>query len=193
MSDATKKLDDLDAVRKIVEALEGFKADEQERILRWSREKIGMATSAPQKSLASTAATSTGGQVGTGQPRKDIRTFIDEKNPTADTHLAATIAYYYRFEAPEADRRDAIDTDFLRHALRLSGRPGALKHPGTALRNAVTTGLMDRVGAGSYTVNSVGENLVGMTLPAEGIKRPRRTKQQSKNVVKKTKVPKRTR
>jgi len=32
--------DDLDAVRTVVEALDGFEAKDQERIIRWTREKL---------------------------------------------------------------------------------------------------------------------------------------------------------
>src|SRR5229473_6579890 len=35
--------DDLEAVRTIVAALEGFDAKDKERILRWAREKLGLA------------------------------------------------------------------------------------------------------------------------------------------------------
>jgi hypothetical protein len=34
--------DDLEAVRLVADALEGFEANDQERIIRWVREKIGL-------------------------------------------------------------------------------------------------------------------------------------------------------
>ena len=37
----TKPTDDLEAVRAVVEALQGFDAGDQERIIRWAREKLG--------------------------------------------------------------------------------------------------------------------------------------------------------
>lgn len=37
----TKPTDDLEAVRAVVEALQGFEAGDQERIIRWAREKLG--------------------------------------------------------------------------------------------------------------------------------------------------------
>jgi hypothetical protein len=40
------KPDDLEAVRTIASALSGFSPEEQERILRWVREKIGLAPAA---------------------------------------------------------------------------------------------------------------------------------------------------
>jgi hypothetical protein len=38
-----KTKDDLEAVRAVTEALEGFEPSEQERIIRWSRERLGLA------------------------------------------------------------------------------------------------------------------------------------------------------
>jgi len=38
----TQAKDDLEAVRAVAAALNGFDADEQERIIRWAREKLGL-------------------------------------------------------------------------------------------------------------------------------------------------------
>jgi len=54
--------DDLEAVRAVVEALQGFDAGDQERIIRWAREKLGLVErpalppSAPAKQMPSPAA-----------------------------------------------------------------------------------------------------------------------------------------
>jgi|SRR5271165_524914 len=42
----TKPTDDLEAVRIVAEALQGFDARDQERIIRWAREKLGLAAAA---------------------------------------------------------------------------------------------------------------------------------------------------
>jgi hypothetical protein len=41
----TKPTDDLEAVRVVAEALQGFDARDQERIIRWAREKLGLVPS----------------------------------------------------------------------------------------------------------------------------------------------------
>jgi hypothetical protein len=41
-------------------------------------------------------------------------------------------------------------------------------HPEMTLNNAYMAGLLDRPEKGQYTINSVGENLVTMTLPGDG-------------------------
>ena len=50
----TKPTDDLEAVRVVAEALQGFDSQDQERIIRWAREKLGLvASSALQAPAAS--------------------------------------------------------------------------------------------------------------------------------------------
>ena len=44
--------DDLEAVRAVAAALEGFVADEQERIIRWAREKLNLPIAAPSPTAA---------------------------------------------------------------------------------------------------------------------------------------------
>jgi hypothetical protein len=44
----TKPNDDLEAVRIVAEALQGFDARDQERIIRWAREKLGLVASPAQ-------------------------------------------------------------------------------------------------------------------------------------------------
>jgi hypothetical protein len=44
---AKAKPDDYEAVRTVVATLESFDANDQERILRWAREKLGLADAAP--------------------------------------------------------------------------------------------------------------------------------------------------
>lgn len=171
-----QKPDDLKAVKIIRDALDGFQNDERERIIRWARESLGLPASAPAAGAsAEPANTQTAPPHPTpaaatpapaSKPAKDIATFVSEKNPQTDIQLATTVAYYYRFEAPANDRKDEIDATFLRDALRLAGRPGKLKKPLATLNNAHAKGLLDRGSErGTFAINAVGENLVGMTLP----------------------------
>ncbi|MGO9012527.1 MAG: hypothetical protein ACLQPN_20720 [Bryobacteraceae bacterium] len=101
-----------------------------------------------------------------------------EKDPRKDVQVAAVVAYYYRFEAPPAERKDAINKEDLQEAMRLAGRP-RFKNPLQTLTNAHTVGLLDRGSEkATFTLNSVGENLVAMTLPGTGNAaiRPKRAK-----------------
>ncbi len=118
----TTKPDDLEAVRNVVAALEGFDADSQERIVRWAREKLNLPI-APARSPAphipaipqqpeippspTVLPQSAVGGV------KDLKTFVTEKKPKNDVQFAAAVAYYYRFEAPSTQRKDEIGSDDL--------------------------------------------------------------------------------
>ncbi|MGH9720721.1 MAG: hypothetical protein ACRD8O_10955 [Bryobacteraceae bacterium] len=173
------KTDDLDAVRAVVDAIKDFKSDEQQRIIRWVAEKLGM----PQPYAASvhahgatpaappvtpTTPAPAAPPAGGAATAPDIKSFVAEKNPRSDVQFAATVAYYYRFEAPQAERKDAINKDDLQEAARKAGRD-RFKYPLQTLHNAHTLGLLDK-GAekATFSINSVGENLVAMTLPGDG-------------------------
>lgn len=162
--------DDLEAVRLVADALEGFEAKDQERIIRWARERLGLAvvpagssqpSPPPPSGLpAPNAAALTGS--------KDLKTFVAEKKPKNDVQFATTIAYYYRFEAPQNLRKSEINADDLQEGCRLVGRE-RFKIPGQTLRNAHTLGLLNKGSeSGSFAVNSVGENLVAVALPGDG-------------------------
>ncbi len=175
----TKATDDLEAVRTIAQALEGFDAPDQQRIIRWAAEKAGLALTVGSGAPLPPA----GGIPPKLNPTppdgttKDIRTFVAEKNPRSDNQFAATVAYYYRFESPDSERKEAITAGDLQEACRRAGR-SRLKSPGKTLFNAHNVGLLDKADRGAYSINAVGENLVAMTLPSgtqAGIK-PRRQK-----------------
>jgi len=170
------KPDDLEAVRAIAAALTGFSPEEQERILRWARERVGLAL-APRSSpeirmpQAPTLSPRPAEPTDATQPSlagaKDLKTFVTTKSPKSDAQFAATVAYFYRFEAEPQQRKDEIDSVTLQDACRLAGRP-RLPHPSMTLTNAKNQGLLDKGNeAGKYAINTVGENLVAMTLPGQ--------------------------
>ncbi len=161
-----EKPDDLEAVRKLVEALSAFDSADQQRIIRWAREKLGLTTQdTALAGIERTSATdTTSGQEGSGAA-KDIKTFVTEKNPTSDIQFAATVAHYYRFVGPQAGRKESITADDLQTACRLAGR-NRLPRPAQTLINAHTNGLLDKgANRGEYVISTVGENLVAVSLP----------------------------
>ena len=180
----TDKGDDLEAVRKMVELLAPFEVPDRERIIRWAREKLGMPTQGSGVSeKEQTTGGSQSGQREESAGAKDIKTFVTEKNPGSDNQFAATVAYYYRFVAPEAAKKDAITADDLQQACRLTGR-SRLPRPSQTLINAHTNGLLDKGSSrGEYTISTVGENLVAVSLPGNpqgGASRPRARPQRSR-------------
>lgn len=188
----SKQADDLEAVRTLVETLASFDGTDQERIIRWAREKLGLSgvPDAPPAHRPELRADIADTRRPVGEPEgkgADIKTFIAQKKPTSNTHFAATVAYYYRFEAPESDRKDSITSADLQDACRKAQR-ARLNDPGQTLRDALKTGLLDKTEPGVFTINSVGENLVAMILPSGG-KRAYAPKRGVKKKRKKVKRP----
>lgn len=164
--------DDFDAAKKVFDELKDLSKERQERVLRWVAETLGVkgvtastppaspgqgsgtaAGTAPQMGLSSSTAAS-----------RDIRTFVAEKAPTSDNQFAAVVAYYYRFEAPPEQRRNSIGGADLQEAARLAGRKRP-SNPRQTLKNAKALGYLDNPARGEFSINTVGENLVAMTLP----------------------------
>src|SRR5262245_38536936 len=106
----SKQSDVFDAARQVAEILEPFDNSSRERIVRWAREQVGMA--APSTGEAARVAMPTpiaSAVTASGSSQSpDIRSFIEAKNPTNDTQLAAVVAYYNRFISPE--RKDTVTT-----------------------------------------------------------------------------------
>jgi hypothetical protein len=157
--------EDFDSAKSIVDKLGSLSRDRQERILRWVAESLGLALSgSPPAVPGLPPAILTPTSVPPGAA-KDIKSFIAEKLPKSDNQFAAAVAYYYRFEAPPADRKDAIDGDLLQVAARQAGwrRP---KRPTDTLNNALKAGYLDSAERGRFKLNNVGENLVAMAMPS---------------------------
>ena len=196
----TKLTDDLDAVRQISEALEPFEVDDRERIIRWVRERLAMATESPETPSPPLTQTQTlqqpppaplTGQLG----QKNIKSFLEEKEPKTNQHLAAAVAYYHHFLAPTSERRDYITAEDLIEASRKADRHRPTS-PGQDLRNAYQSGFFDRGESGQYKLNAVGENLIAMVLPkskgapgkgAKAAKRKRTAKTKKKSAARRTK------
>ena len=180
--------DDLEAVRRITEALKPFKTEEQDRIIRWAKEKLGLQIppQVPTQNEPHNIVTQTTTSHSLiHKTHSNIKTFVTEKDPTTDTHLATTVAYYYRFEAPEAERKDSISQEELQEACRMADCK-RIKYPRQTLNNAYKEGLLDKTGEkGDYKINTVGENLVAMTLPGGVAEKSNSRKRASKKAIKK--------
>jgi hypothetical protein len=166
------QVDDFDVGKAIFEQLKDLPPERQERVLRWVAEGLGVSlapTASPQVPAGLTPPPlptpfTPPPPVGSGV---DIKSFVATKAPKSDNQFAATVAYFYRFEAPRAERRNSIDGDALQEAARLAGRK-RLGNPRGTLNNAKAAGYLDGISPGEFTINSVGENLVAMALPGGG-------------------------
>jgi len=188
---SSPKTDDLEAVRTVVEAVQDFKPDEQQRILRWAIEKLGISVGAAPAYTPPpyTPGTPPPPALPTSGGATNIKSFMLEKKPRNDVQYAAAVAYYYRFEAPEVEKKDFINKDDLQEATRKALRE-RFGNPLQTLNNAHNLGLLDRgPEKGTFVINSVGENLVAMTLPDGGApKKPAKKKAAKKGVKKGSKA-----
>ena len=146
----TNQIDDLEAVRTLVATLQTFDEKDQERIIRWACEKLGLSISSstipqlpPSHSPSPVFTNFPPSDMQHGTRNLDIKTFVQEKNPPNDVQFAATVAYYHRFEALESERKDSITGNDLQEACRKANRK-RLSDPGTTLRNAHKLGLLDK-------------------------------------------------
>jgi hypothetical protein len=183
-----------DAAKTIVDALNELDKPSQALAIKFAAETLGLQL-APQSqqsqtppSQVSSGTTPVGSSGATHST--DIKQFTAAKAPKTDQQFAAVVAYFYRFEAPESERKEAIDRETLTEAARLAGR----RRPRDAtftLNNAKNSGYLDSVGSGQFRINSVGENLVAMALPSDNAddstaKRTRKKKAENKKETKKS-------
>ena len=191
--DTTKTPDDFEAVRVIVTALTPFKQPDQERILRWAREKIGLPTEAKTADMHPPGVGNPPAAHPAAAPQHGvtIKNFVEQKSPKSENQFAAVVAYYHRFEASGVERKDTIVAGDLLEACRKANTK-RIKNPQQTLINAHHSGLLDKTGHGEYTINSVGENLVAMALPgsADGSKLTVKRNRSNSRKKSKTKNPK---
>lgn len=191
-----KPTDDLEAIRIIVSALEGFDSKDRERIIRWSQEKLGMDVTDPvnpqgvvlgTSSLSSQQQPTLPSTAKTGS--KDIRSFVAEKNPSSDIQFAVVTTFYYQFEAKPEEHKTSVTKNDLANAYRHAGGRDIPKKPYLTLNNAVRSGYLEKTGdPGHFRLNSVGENLVRNVLPGNPERSQSRSKKQA--LVKKRKPTK---
>lgn len=161
-----KDATDFEAAQTIVTILRDRDKGEQERILRWVSESLqlsslvlGAPTSHPTP-IPHAPSTEPSSQLTT----INIKSFVAQKQPKSDVQFAAVVAYFYQFEAREAERKAAIEASDLQEAARLADWK-RFRKPYVPLQNAANQGYLDRAGGGAFRINAVGENLVAMALP----------------------------
>jgi hypothetical protein len=165
---------DFEIAKAVADQLKDIDKQRQQRVLRWVAESLGLEFGVPPAverpaGGAASAAIIPPSQANTHPHRQqyghvDIKSFVDSKKPKSDVQFAAVVAYYYSFAASAEAQKDFIDADALQQAARLAGRRRPPK-PLATLNNAKTLGYLDSSERGKFRINSVGENLVAMTLP----------------------------
>jgi hypothetical protein len=169
---------EFDVAKNVSDLLGGLKKEQQQRVLRWVAESLDLDElktadhhlrhEAPSIGRTNPAAAGSDPKPSRPEhgPATDIKSFVASKNPKSDVQYAAVVAYFYRFEAPEAHRKDTITSEILQESTRLTGRK-RLDKPSTTINNAKNLGYLDSPSRGEFRINTVGENLVAMTLPGQ--------------------------
>jgi hypothetical protein len=174
---------EFDAAKVVAEEIRSFDDSARQRILRWAAESLGMAAQVATPNVTFQAQVPSVRPVAVATPGQalDIKTFVGSKQPKSDVQFATVVAYYHRFESSE--RRESIGSDVLQEAARHTGRP-RLSNPTMTLNNAKSAGYLNSTGRGQFSISTVGENLVAMTLPggpAGDSQTPKKAKKKSKS------------
>lgn len=178
-----------DAAKLIVETLNGLDKTSQALAMRFASETLGLQAASMTPAAVTAASTPVSQSSRPGETHStDVKQFTAAKAPKSDQQFAAVVAYFYRFEAPEADRKDTINAEVLQEATRLVGR-NRLTKPYFTLNNAKNAGYLDTAGKGDFRINSVGENLVAMALPGNGSEGAPKQNVKKKKAPKKKKQP----
>jgi len=195
MSQQQPETSHFDAAKSIVETLKGLDKPSQALAMRFASETLGLQSAVwaqtPVAPVTAASPPASQPDIRGATHSTDIKQFTAAKAPKSDQQFTAVVAYFYRFEAPEADRKDAIDANTLKEAARLAGRRQARNWVFT-LNNAKNSGYLDAAGSGQYRINSVGENLVAMTLPGNGSQGPPKRKANKKEVARRKTGTKKT-
>ena|SRR2546426_8026351 len=101
----------------------------------------------------------------------DIRRFFAEKKPSSDNEAAVTAAYYYKFVAPQNERRETIDKDLLEKAF-IEANWALPSKPSMTLVHARNAGYLSQAERGQYRLTTVGHNLVAHALGGPGKTKP---------------------
>lgn len=157
MAEMTGMDAELEAIKRVIEALTSLDETARQRVLKYAMEHLGMSSDAPPPLKRSEVKVSTNTVV-------DIRTLRDEKKPSSDVQMTTLVAYYLAELAPEEERKGSMTTKDLTKYFKQAGHP-LPNEPKYTLVNARNAGYLESAGSGAYTLNPVGHNLVVHTLP----------------------------
>lgn len=185
---------EVEAIRVVLNALEPLDAAARVSVLDYVLKRLNIhrdATITPAAPLISTPPTpspATRVQPAVGK-QLHIKDYKEQKQPRSAIEMAAIVAYYLENHAPEADRKNSVDTEDLDTYFKIAGFKLPAQQRFT-LVNARNAGYFDSVGSGKYKLNAVGHNLVVHSMPRKGNEgatpRKRTAKKNTKKATKKT-------
>ncbi len=162
---------ELKALSTVIGALAPLEPDARSRVIDYVLQRLGL-PSGVARSGATSATSGLDPSASETQtltaPVSDIRSLREQKKPKSANEMAALVAYYLTYAAPEAERKEEISAKDIKKYFHQAN----FRLPGDAtmtLVNAKNAGYLDAgPGRGSYRLNPVGYNLVVHRLPASG-------------------------
>lgn len=156
---------ELAALTTVLNALTPLDQNARSRVLDYAIRRYGL-PNAPAQSGALVTTPSSPTAPSTATPAvTDIRSLTDQKKPKSAIEMAAVVAYYLAYAAPESEKKTELSasdiTKYFHQAnFRLPGQASM------TLVHAKNAGYLDAGSKrGSYRLNPVGYNLVAHRLP----------------------------
>jgi len=157
---------ELDAMKAIIQALDGLEAESIQRVMDYVFSSLSIAAPTRQKAfsppdLASSMPAEPVHRVAT----QSIRDLKEQKLPEKSSQMAALVAYYLAEIAEGDERKDVINTaDIVRYFKQAGFKlPPA---PAQTLPKAAAAGYLDAVGSGMFKLSPAGYKLVVHGLPS---------------------------
>jgi hypothetical protein len=164
---------EIQALEVVFGALNALDELARERVLDYTRRRLGMADSDPGWSDVNSEPDHSPVIDSPPHGTVDIRSLRQEKDPGSAIEMAAVVAYYLSEAAPVDEKKPAVSTADLEKYFKQAQFP-LPSRIGNTLSNAAAAGYFDSAGRGEYKLNPVGFNLVTQSLPrsASGSSRP---------------------
>lgn len=166
--------DDVKAISALIAALKPLTAESRVHVLEFVLKKLGITLGTQQAAPAHVQTAAHPAATGPAEAARhapssrihDIRSFATEKNPRTVNEKVAVIGYYLAQLAPEAERRDYLISDDIKHYFIQAGFELPTAPPNVTLAHAKNAGYLNALERGQYKLNAVGHNLVAHKLPS---------------------------
>ncbi len=158
---------ELEALTSVLTALTPLEQNARSRVLDYAVRRFGVPNAPVQSGGPAVTPNIPGAPPAAPAAVTDIRSLTDQKKPKSAIEMAAVVAYYLAYLAPEGEKKAELSasdiTKYFHHAnFRLPGKAAM------TLVHAKNAGYIDAGSKrGSYKLNPVGYNLVAHRLPSE--------------------------
>lgn len=164
---------ELEAIKTVVDALNGLDEQAQKRVLKYTLDMLSInldygavVEALPIPSLVNATSAAEPFQAKRSENTSevtDIKTLKNNKKPTSANEMTALVAFYLAEHAPQEDRKSEISSEDIEKYFKQAAFP-LPKQLRSALPNALNAGYLDKASFGKYRLNPVGYNLIAHKL-----------------------------